>query len=118
MQSTQSGDTPVTSALPTEPCYMPLNLHFPGLCKVNTSPPIYLCERFLSGDECDALMDVAEPMLEQSCTIRFGSAGKDPGRTSLNCHLAKYWKPAARLLRKVELLTNKPAAHMELPQVT
>ena len=38
--------------------YMPLNLAYPGLKLVHKRPPIYVCEDFLSDEECRRLIDL------------------------------------------------------------
>ena len=50
------------------PLYLPLNLDYPGLKKVHNSPPIYVCEDFLTDEECDAFIATAGPLLQRSKT--------------------------------------------------
>lgn len=38
--------------------YLPLKLDYPGLRRVHDQPPIYVCDDFLSHDECDRLIQV------------------------------------------------------------
>jgi len=97
--------------------YMPLNPNYPGLRRIHESPPIYICDNFLSDLECDALINVARPLLQRSKTHAVAGPEATRGRTSLTCHLAKTTPPCPQLLRKVQLLTGKPYGHMELPQV-
>lgn len=62
---------PPASATPAEasgPEYMPLNLYYPGLKKVHASPPIYVCDGFLTDEECDAFIRAAGPLLQRSKT--------------------------------------------------
>jgi len=99
------------------PNYMPLNLNYPGLEKVHEQPPIYICHDFLSPSECDMLIDTSGPLLQRSKTHAVAGSEATKGRTSLTCHLAKSTQPCPTVLRKVQLLTNKPYGHMELPQV-
>ena len=99
------------------PNYMPMNLSYPGLERVHDQPPIYVCKDFLSHQECDELIATAGPLLQRSKTHAVAGSEATKGRTSLTCHLAKHTKPCPLLLKKVQLLTNKPYGHMELPQV-
>ena len=50
------------------PNYLPLNLWYPGLKKVFNAPPIYICEHFLTDQECDDFMNTAAPLLQRSKT--------------------------------------------------
>lgn len=104
-------------AMGNAPNYMPLNLSYPGLERVHDSPPIYVCHDFLSHQECDLLIATAGPLLQRSKTHAVAGSEATKGRTSLTCHLAKNTQPCPLLLKKVQLLTNKPYGHMELPQV-
>ena len=61
------------SALPepaeaSGPNFMPLNLYYPGLKKVNQTPPIYTVDKFLTPEECDAFIETAKPLLQRSKT--------------------------------------------------
>ena len=51
-----------------KPNFMPLNLHYPGLKKVNEVPPVYIVEGFLTDDECEEFTKVAGPLLQRSKT--------------------------------------------------
>jgi len=97
--------------------YLPLNLHYPGLKKVHASPPIYVCDNFLTEEECESFIRVAGPLLQRSKTHAIAGSEATKGRTSLTCHLAKKTFPCPILLQKIQALTNKPFGHMELPQV-
>ena len=92
---------------------LPLSEGYPGLWRVHDTPPVYLCDSFLTHTECDALMRLADPLLRQSLT----DSGKSRVRTSKSTHLRKQLYPCPEMLAKVHALTKKPVAHMELPQV-
>jgi len=111
----QPAQTPM--AMGNNPHYMPINFNYPGLEKVHEQPPIYVVHDFLTGTECDMLMQTAGPLLQRSKTHAVAGSEATKGRTSLTCHLAKKTQPCPVLLKKVQLLTNKPYGHMELPQV-
>lgn len=54
--------------------YMPLNLNYPGLRQVHEKPPIFLCDDFLTEEECDQLISVASPLLQRSKTHAIAGA--------------------------------------------
>ena len=56
------------------PNYMPLNLSYPGLKKVNQKPPIYTVDNFLTLEECDAFIETAKPLLQRSKTHAIAGA--------------------------------------------
>ena len=78
-----------TSAPSAAHAYLRLNTSFPGLEQIHHSPPIFICEHFLSAGECDELIGAAEPLLQRSKTHSARGSEKSTGRTSLTCHLAK-----------------------------
>ena len=106
-----------TMVMGNAPNYMPINLSYPGLQRVHDQPPIYYCHDFLSPQECEVLIATAGPLLQRSKTHAVAGSEATKGRTSLTCHLAKNTPPCPLLLKKIQLLTNKPYGHMELPQV-
>lgn len=108
---------PPKPAAPSGPRYMPLNLYYPGLQKVFDQPPVYIVDNFLTDLECNALIEVARPLLQRSKTHAIAGSEATKGRTSLTCHLAKKLPPCQILLTKIQALTGKPWGHMELPQV-
>ncbi len=93
--------------------HLPIAEDYPGLCKISAKPPIYLCERFATDAECDALVRCADPLLLRSLT----DTGVSHVRTSRSTHLRKGTPPCPALLAKVHTLTRKPVSHMEVPQV-
>jgi len=99
------------------PMYMPINMDYPGLRALNTKPPIFFIDDFLTHAECDQLIEVAKPLLQRSKTHAIAGSEATKGRTSLTCHLAKKVGPCPLLLQKIHQLTGKPDGHMELPQV-
>ena len=54
--------------------YLPLNLHYPGLKKVFSRPPIYIVENFLTMEECDLFIRTAGPLLQRSKTHAIAGA--------------------------------------------
>jgi prolyl 4-hydroxylase len=104
-------------AATSKPEFMPINEDYPGLRRVHDRPPIYVVDAFLSDEECDHFIRVAEPLLQRSKTHAVAGSEATKGRTSLTCHLSKKTAPCPQLLQKLHTLTNKPFGHMELPQV-
>ena len=51
---------------PQQEQYIELNLDFPKLRQVHEKPPIFLCDDFLSYEQCDHLIRVATPLLKRS----------------------------------------------------
>jgi len=99
------------------PMYMPLNMSYPGLRRVHDRPPVFLCDNFLTEEECEALIVTAGPMMQRSKTHAIAGSEATKGRTSLTCHLSKKMHPCPLYLQKIHMLTGKPFGHMELPQV-
>jgi prolyl 4-hydroxylase len=58
--------------------YLPLNLHYPGLKKVHASPPIYVCDNFLTEEECESFIRVAGPLLQRSKTHAIAGTAHPP----------------------------------------
>lgn len=91
--------------------YLQINTAYPGVRKVRSSPPIYVCEGFLSHEECDRLTAVGGAGLKRSIVVD-GRDGKTsaPSRTSSSCFLNK--ASEAWLHKKVGLLVAaRPARH-------
>ena len=85
--------------------------------KVHRQPPVYVVDDFLTGAECDELMEVAGPLLQRSKTHAAAGSEASKGRTSLTCHLRKTTQPCPAMLAKIKRLTDMPYGNMELPQV-
>jgi prolyl 4-hydroxylase len=99
----------------TPPVYNGVNPNYPGLLVVNTSPPIFCVENFLTPFECDFLIHVAQDSLGPAPVVGKGAGEISPSRTSSTCYLAREDLPD--VMRKVSVLTGKPIEHCELPQV-
>ena len=103
--------------------YMPLNLAYPGLKLVHKRPPIYVCEDFLSDEECRQLIKVGTPLLQRSKTHAVAGSQATKGRTSLTCHLAKSTHPCpqvasapARAPARPRVV--RPRARVDVPPAT
>ena len=97
------------------PVYNGVNPDYPGLRVINTSPPIFAVDNFLTPYECDFLMHVAQDSFQPAPVVGKGVGEISPSRTSSTCYLAREDLPA--IMQKVQLLTGKPQEHCELPQV-
>ena len=72
--SPQKLSTKHKPAEPSGPLYIPLNLEYPGLRKVHQNPPVYICENFLTDEECEAFITTAGPLLQRSKTHAISGA--------------------------------------------
>jgi prolyl 4-hydroxylase len=99
----------------TPPVYNGVNPSYPGLRVVNTSPPIFAVDNFLTEFECDFLIQAATDAFGPAPVVGKGAGEISTSRTSSTCYLAREDLPD--LLRKINALTGKPPAHCELPQV-
>ncbi|KAL9186169.1 hypothetical protein ACHAXT_005407 [Thalassiosira profunda] len=97
------------------PIYNGINPNYPGAQLIHAHPPIFAVNNFLSPAECDFLIEAAHDALGPAPVVGKGSGEVSPSRTSSTCYLAREDLP--EYLRKVSLLTGKPAEHCELPQV-
>jgi hypothetical protein len=90
-------------------------LHLMAL-QMNTVPPIYVVENFLTPEECDLLIETGRAGLKRSIVVD-GKAGKvsAPSRTSESCYLQK--EKTVWLADKINALTGKPQSTHEPPQV-
>ncbi|KAA0167723.1 hypothetical protein FNF31_00658 [Cafeteria roenbergensis] len=96
--------------------YLPLTPDYPGVTKVHDLPPIYTVDDFLTGEECDRLMELGTPGLKRSIVVD-GSEGKTsaPTRTSSSTFLRK--SGTVWLAEKIAALTGKPSPTQEPAQV-
>ena len=82
---------------------------------MSSDPPVFCVDNFLTAQECDFLIGAAQDSFGPAPVVGKGAGEVSPSRTSSTCYLAREDLPD--LLRKVTLLTGKPAEHCELPQV-
>ncbi|KAL7551974.1 hypothetical protein ACHAWF_015190 [Thalassiosira exigua] len=97
------------------PVYNGINPNYPGASLLHAHPPIFAVDNFLTPAECDFLIEASNDALGPAPVVGKGSGEVSPSRTSSTCYLAREDLP--EYLRKVSLLTGKPAEHCELPQV-
>jgi len=97
------------------PVYNGINPNYPGAQLLHAHPPIFVVDNFLNSAECDFLIENANDAFGPAPVVGKGSGEVSPSRTSSTCYLAREDLP--EYLRKISLLTGKPAEHCELPQV-
>jgi prolyl 4-hydroxylase len=82
---------------------------------LNSAPPIFCVDHFLSPEECHFLIESASDAFTPAPVVGKGHGEISNVRTSSTCYLAREDVPD--LMRKVSALTGKPMEHCELPQV-
>ncbi len=97
------------------PVFNGVDPFYPGLQQIHHDPPLFKVENFLTAEECDHLISVANDSFAPAPVVGAGAGVVSQTRTSSTCYLAREDLPA--LCRKVTKLTGKPICHMELPQV-
>jgi prolyl 4-hydroxylase len=105
----------VQDRLLTPAVYNGVNPAYPGLRVLNSQPPVFGVDNFLTPLECQFLVAAAQDSFGPAPVVGKGAGEVSPSRTSSTCYLAREDLPD--LLRKVCLLTGKPVEHCELPQV-
>lgn len=97
------------------PIYNGINPNYPRAQMLHSHPPIFCVHEFLTPAECDFLIEAASDAFGPAPVVGKGQGEISQSRTSSTCYLAREDLP--EYLRKVSLLTGKPAEHCELPQV-
>jgi prolyl 4-hydroxylase len=97
------------------PIYNGINPNYPKAQMLHAHPPIFCVHEFLTPAECDFLIEAASDAFGPAPVVGKGQGEVSPSRTSSTCYLAREDLP--EYMRKVSLLTGKPAEHCELPQV-
>ena len=90
-----------------------LDLHYEGLIQIQHEPPVFVCQNFLSPDECAELISHALPLLLPSET----ESGITTQRTSWTTHLDWSAPCCAGMQAKAERLTQLPSHRFEALQV-
>jgi prolyl 4-hydroxylase len=112
--STHSSQS-IPNSTPNIPLYNGVNPYYPGLRVLNSAPPIFCVDHFLSPEECHFLIESASDAFTPAPVVGKGHGEISNVRTSSTCYLAREDVPD--LMRKVSALTGKPMEHCELPQV-
>lgn len=95
-----------------------VNLLYPGIRAVNSNPPVFEIDDFLTAEQCTNLINHGENSkslggLGSSQT--FSGSSQKSTRTSSTCHLPFELTPD--LLNLANLLTGVPISHYEEPQI-
>lgn len=85
---------------------------YPGLTVLHRDPDLLSIDGFLTPSECEALVERARPLLQDSVLVGNQASSL---RTSRTAHM---YEGAEDLLERVQRLTGMDASHMETPQVT
>lgn len=94
-----------------------INDNYPGIRLIHQSPDILVVDNFLSGKECDDLIEQARPHLIPSVikNPRTGAVEADPTRTSSNANVPQRDVPS--IVSKIAELTNSQPEQLEILQV-
>lgn len=95
-----------------------VDLSFPGIRVINSNPPVFEIDDFLTAEQCSALIDQAQNSKSlggMGISQTFSGSGAVSSRTSSTCYLpAEY---VTDILEKVQLLTGVPISHYEETQI-
>jgi prolyl 4-hydroxylase len=103
-----------------------INEQYQGLRKVHSNPPVFLVKDFLTADQCDFLISRAsEQCLIPANVVQSKVAGKSEGcpkkkaivRNNMQTFFERDAWDTVFFTRKLELLTTKPRATFEAPQI-
>jgi prolyl 4-hydroxylase len=91
----------------------------PEFERVCHSPKIYVCEHFLSDEECDYLIGRARPLLERATVVDLQSDREliDSARTSLGVFLPSSGKKIDAIHQRIARVTGIPEENGENMQV-
>lgn len=95
-----------------------VNLSFPDMRVINSNPPVFEIENFLSSEQCHALIEQAQSSKSlggMGASQTFSGSSSISSRTSSTCYLPK--EAVMDLLQRVELLTGMPISHYEEAQI-
>jgi prolyl 4-hydroxylase len=97
--------------------YIPVNESYPGLRKVNTSPPMYIVEDFLTAEECDQLIEMSKDKLEVSEVVNQNNTSAMSKYRQSNSAYYTYAE-VPFLKEKAESLIGRNSTTFENAQVT
>ena len=95
-----------------------VDLSFPGMRVINSNPPVFEIDDFLTSKQCSMLVNQAENSKSlggMGASQTFSGSGAISSRTSSTCYLPG--DAVAYLLERVKLLTGVPISHYEETQV-
>lgn len=95
-----------------------INLQYPGMRVINSNPPVFEIDNFLSTDECSDLIERAENTQSlggMGTSQTFTGSRAVSSRTSTTCYLPV--EAVTGILQRVTLLTGVPSSHYEETQI-
>ena len=96
-----------------------INRKYKNLLKVNKSPPIYICEKFLSSKECDYMINENKDKMNHSMVLKLVNGKEqqveDSHRNSESCHLLN--DNYNFLIQRISNLIRKDSKYFEGLQV-
>ena len=96
-----------------------INTKYKNLLKINKSPPIYVCDQFLSNKECDYMINENKNKMKHSTVVKLVNGKEqlveDSHRNSESCHLSN--SEYNFLIKKISRLINKDSRYFEGLQV-
>lgn len=95
-----------------------IDASYPGVRTLHHTPDIYQVDHFLTPDECQAMIDYAQPRL-QPCLIKHADTWRveaDPTRTSTNANLPRHMVPTVTT-KICRLLRSPSPRYLEMFQV-
>ena len=95
-----------------------VDLSYPGLRVVNSNPPVFEIDRFITSEECSALIQQAQSSTSLGgfgTSQTFSGSSAVSSRTSSTCYLPV--QAVSTLLERVKLLTGVPITHYEESQI-
>lgn len=95
-----------------------IDLSFPGIRVINSNPPVFEIDHFLSSKECSDLIERAENTQSlggMGTSQTFTGSKAVSSRTSTTCYLPV--EAVIDILQRVTLLTGVPSTHYEETQI-
>ena len=95
-----------------------IDLSFPGIRVINSNPPVFEIDHFLSSKECSDLIERAENTQSlggMGTSQTFTGSKAVSSRTSTTCYLPV--EAVIDILQRVTLLTGVPSSHYEETQI-
>lgn len=101
--------------------FLQINKAYPGVQPIPAARPLFWVEDFLTPEECQYMIEVADGILVPAPVVVEGkdreASGTSEVRTNTQCFLPRDDPHLDFLMNKIEQLTTKPRNTCELPQV-
>ena len=95
-----------------------VDLKFPGIRTINSNPPVFEIDNFLTAAECAVVIELAQNSVAlggMGVSQTFSGSGAASSRTSSTCYLPV--DAVSNLLKRVNALTGVPLSHYEETQI-